>query len=177
MLFRSYASPGVGTYGHLISEWFKVQTGADLTHIPHKSVGAGVLGLVTGDVGFLLTSIELIMSHVKAGKIRMLALAGNRRSSFLPDLPSSSEQGVRDFDPVQWVGMLVPAGVRSEIQNRLAADVARIMADPAFRDDMIRRGLEPAPASGEQFGARMKAEYAMWRDVIRKGNKIGRAHV
>ena len=72
--------------------------------------------------------------------------------------------------PVQWVGMLVPAGVRSEIQNRLAADVARIMADTAFRDDMIRRGLEPAPASGEQFGARMKAEYAMWRDVIRKGN-------
>lgn len=166
----NYASPGIGTYGHLVNEWFKLTTGADLTHIPHKSVGAGVLGLVTGDVGVLITSIELVVSHVKAGKIKLLAAAGQRRTPFLPELPSSGEQGIKAFDPQQWVGMLVPAGTRGEIVARLAADISRILADPAFREDMFRRNIEPAPASGEQFGARMKVEFPMWRSLIKAGN-------
>ena len=147
-----------------------VSIGADLTHIPHKSVGAGVLGLVTGDVSFLITSVELVVSHVKAGKIKLLGAAGQRRSPFLPDLSSSGEQGIKEFDPLQWVGMLVPAGTRGEIVARLASETSRILADPAFREDMLRRNVEPAPASGEQFAARMKAEFGMWRNIIKTGN-------
>ena len=166
----NYASPGIGTYGHLVNEWFKMSTGADLTHIPHKSVGAGVLGLVTGDVSFLITSLELVVSHVKAGKIKLIGAAGQRRSPFLPDLSSSGEQGIKEFDPLQWLGMLVPAGTRGEIVARLATDISRILADPAFREDMLRRNVQPAPASGEQFAALMKAEFGMWRNIIKAGN-------
>jgi tripartite-type tricarboxylate transporter receptor subunit TctC len=166
----NFSSPSIGTYGHLVTELFKLKTGADLTHIPHKSVGAAVIGLVTGDVGLIITSPELLMSNMKAGKVRVLAVAGSRRSPMLPDVPTTAELGVRDYEAVQWIGMLVPAGVRRDIIQRLNGETTRILAEAAFREEMLKRGVEPSPGTPEQLGALMKNDFATWQNVIKVGN-------
>jgi tripartite-type tricarboxylate transporter receptor subunit TctC len=166
----NYSSPAVGTFGHLGTELFKMQTGADLVHIPHKGIVAAVQGLVAGDVGFVIAGPDLAAPHVRAGKVRMLAVAGLRRSPLYPDIPTTYELGFKEYDTSLWYGLLVPAGTRTAIITRLNAEMSRILAEPTAREEALKRGVELLTSTPEQFGSLMRNELATWQKVIKAGN-------
>lgn len=166
----NYGSPATGTFGHLTTELFKMRTGADFVHIPHKGITGAVQGLITGDVTVLFGGEALAVPHIKSGKVKLLAAAGQRRSPFFPEVPSAGELGVKDFDPVFWYGLLVPAGTRSEFVSRFNAELRRVLSEPQMKEDLMKRSIEPATSTPEQFGNLMRTELATWQQVIKVGN-------
>lgn len=166
----NYSSPAVGTFGHLATELFKIQTGANMVHIPHKGIVAALNGLIAGDVQFMQGVSEPALPHVRSGKLKAIASAGQKRAPLYPDVPSMGELGFREFNPVLWYGLFMPAGTRGEIISRFATETTRILNEPAMREDLLKRGIETAITSGPELGAFMKAEMATWQNVIRVGN-------
>jgi tripartite-type tricarboxylate transporter receptor subunit TctC len=166
----NYASPAVGTFGHLSTELFRLKTGADFVHIPHKGITGAVQGLVTGDVGVLFGGESVALPHIKAGKVKVLAAAGQRRSFMFPDVPSVGELGVKDYDPVLWYGLTVPPGTSAPIVARLNQEMARILGDAGMRQELMNRGIEPAAGTPDQLGTLMRTEYETWKQVIKAGN-------
>jgi len=166
----NYASPAVGTFGHLATELFKMQTGADMVHIPHKGIVAALNGLIAGDVQFMQGVSEPAQPHVRSGKLRALASAGQKRAPLYPDIPSMGELGYKDYNPVLWYGLFVPAGTRPEFVSRYSNETTRILGDAALREDLLKRGIETAITSGPELGAYMKSEMATWQNVIKVGN-------
>ncbi|OFZ97272.1 MAG: hypothetical protein A3H35_09455 [Betaproteobacteria bacterium RIFCSPLOWO2_02_FULL_62_17] len=165
----NYSSPAVGTFGHLATELFMMQTGANMVHIPHKGIVAALNGLIAGDVQFLQGVAEPALPHVKSGKLRALASAGTKRAPLYPDVPSLAELGYKDFNATLWYGLFVPAGTRAEIISRLGTEVARVLNEPGSREDALKRGIEIATSTPEQLGAMMKSEMATWQNVIKAG--------
>jgi len=162
----NYASPGVGSLVHLATEYFKMQTGADLVHIPHKGITAAATGLVTGDVAFMVVPTELALSHIKAGKMRPLAVTGTRRSPLAPDVPTVAEAGIPDYNVNLWFGLLAPAGTPKEIVARLNAEVTQILSAAETRNILSARGIDPAPGTSEQFARLIATDLARWQKVV-----------
>jgi tripartite-type tricarboxylate transporter receptor subunit TctC len=162
----NYASAGVGSLVHLATEYFKMQTGADLVHIPHKGITAAATGLVTGDVAFMIVPTELALPHIKAGKIRPLAVSGTRRSPLAPDVPTVAEAGIPDYDVNLWFGLLAPAGTPKEILARLNAEVTRILGAAETKNMLALRGIEAAPGTPEQFARLISTDLARWQKVV-----------
>ena len=146
----NYASAGVGSLVHLATEYFKMQTGADLVHIPHKGITAATTGLVTGDVAFMIVPTELALPHIKAGKIRPLAVSGTRRSPLAPEVPTVAEAGLPDYNVNLWFGLLAPAGTPKEIVAKLNAELTRILSVPETRSllSATGHGGDPRHARG-----------------------------
>jgi len=166
----NYSSPAVGTFGHLVTELFMMQSGASMVHIPHKGIVAALNGLVAGDVQFLQGISEPALPHVRSGKLKALASAGPKRAPLYPDVPSLGELGYKDFNALLWYALFVPTGTRTDIVAKLNAEVARVITDPAFREDALKRGIEIATSTPEQLGSMMKAEMGTWQKVIKAGN-------
>lgn len=162
----NYASPGVGSLVHLATEYFKMQTGADLVHIPHKGITAAATGLVTGDVAFMVVPTELALSHIKAGKMRPLAVSGTRRSPLAPDVPTVAEAGIPGYDVNLWFGLLAPAGTPKEIVARLNAEVTQILSTAETRSILSARGIDTAPGTSEQFARLIATDLARWQKVV-----------
>jgi tripartite-type tricarboxylate transporter receptor subunit TctC len=162
----NYASPGVGSLVHLATEYFKMQTGADLVHIPHKGITAAASGLVTGDVAFMVVPTELALSHIKAGKMRPLAVSGTRRSPLAPDVPTVAEAGIPGYDVNLWFGLLAPAGTPKEIVARLNAEVTQILSTAETRSILSARGIDAAPGTPEQFARLIATDLARWQKVV-----------
>ena len=166
----NYASPAVGTFGHLATELFKMQSGADMVHIPHKGIVAALNGLVAGDVQFLQGVAEPALPHVRSGKLRALASASPKRAPLYPDVPSLGELGYKDFNALLWYGLFVPTGTRADIVARMGSEVTRIITEPAFREEALKRGIETASSTPEQLGSMIRAEMLTWQNVIKAGN-------
>ncbi len=166
----NYASPAVGTFGHLATELFKMQSGADMVHIPHKGIVAALNGLVAGDVQFLQGVAEPALPHVRSGKLRALASASPKRAPLYPDVPSLGELGYKDFNALLWYGLFVPTGTRADIVARMGSEVTRIITEPAFREEALKRGIETASSTPEQLGSMIRAEMLTWQNVIKVGN-------
>jgi tripartite-type tricarboxylate transporter receptor subunit TctC len=163
----NYSSAGVGSFVHLGTEHFKILTGADLVHIPHKGVTAAATGLVTGDVAFMTMPLELALPNLKSGKIRPLAVTGAKRSPLAPDVPTVAEAGVADFDMDLWAGLLAPAGTPKEIIARLNAEVTQILGVGETRNLISQRGMEAEPGgTPEAFARLIAADLARWQKVV-----------
>ena len=126
----NYSSPAIGTFGHLATELFIMQTGANMVHIPHKGIVAALNGLIAGDVQFMQGVSEPALPHVRAGKLRAIAAAGPKRAPLYPDVPSLGELGYKDFNAVLWYGLFVPTGTRADIVSRLGTEVTRVLNEP-----------------------------------------------
>jgi tripartite-type tricarboxylate transporter receptor subunit TctC len=162
----NYASAGVGSLVHLATEYFKMQTGADLVHIPHKGITAATTGLVSGDVAFMVVPTELALPHIKAGKMRPLAITGAQRSPLAPDVPTVAEAGIPDYNVNLWFGLLAPAGTPKEIIAQLNAELTRILNVPETRNLLSARGMEATPGTPEAFASLITADLARWRKVV-----------
>src|SRR5512140_1202101 len=128
----TYASSGNGTSIHLSGELFKTMTGVDMLHIPYKGSAPAVTDLLGGQVNMMFDNIPSSLPHIKAGKLRALAVTGAKRSQLLPDLPTIAEAGVPGYESYVWFGVVAPAGTPSSIVQRLNAAIAKAAAAPAF---------------------------------------------
>ena len=160
-------SAGTGTGTHLSAELFKSLTGVQWVHVPYKGGGPSVTALLGGQVHFSFASIPSVMLHVRAGKLRGVAVTTAKRSPVLPEIPTIAESGVPGYDHGPWNGMFAPAGTSKAIVSRLNGHVAKIVHSPEAKKVLNHEGAEPVGNAPEAFGAIIKAETAKWAKVAK----------
>ena len=156
-------SPGQGSVHHLALELLKQSTKLDLTHIPYKGGGAMFTGFLGGEFDAMFESMPSPLPHMKAGKIRPLAVTGTRRLPMLPDVPTLAEQGVPDVNVEFWWGFAGPAGLPRDIVTKLNAEIRRALEDPATKSAFEGWNIELSPGTPEAFGERIARESAYWK--------------
>ena len=166
----SYGSSGNGAINHLAGELFNHMTGTKLVHVPYKGGGPAAVALLGGEIGLILGEPASLVGHIKAGKVRGIAVTTAQRALSFPDLPTVAESGVPGYEVTSWNGMLAPAGTPAEIVRRLNADYNRIINDPEMRKRMIANGYEPVGGPPEKFGEHIRAELAKWAPVVKRAN-------
>jgi tripartite-type tricarboxylate transporter receptor subunit TctC len=169
----SYGSAGNGSPQHLGAEMFKAATGANLTHVPYKGSGPAVSDLLGGQIQVMFSDIPPALQHVKAGKLRALAVTSARRQPALPEVPTVAESGAagtRGFEAVAWQSLVAPAGTPAELVQRYALALSRVMAQPELRAKLEAEGFEPVASPGpspEQLAAYIRSETERWARVVR----------
>ncbi len=163
----SYASAGSGASSHLAAEIFKSKAGVNIVHVPYKGTGQSVVDLLAGQVQLTLDSMPALLPHVKAGRLRALAVGSTTRSAALPDVPTMQEAGIPGFEVTVWLGLLGPAGTPPEIVGRLNAEVNKILALPDVRERLAGIGADPIGGTPQQFGALVQSEIAKYAEVIK----------
>lgn len=166
----NYATASAGSPSHLAAELFSMRAGIRMQAIAYKGGGPAVTDLLGGQVELLFGNPINVAHHINAGRLRGLAVSGERRLPALQQVPTFAESGLANFDVGFWQGILAPAGTPRAIIDRLAAEIARIMALPDIREKMAALGVEPYVATPEAFAERMKADTAKYADVIKKRN-------
>jgi tripartite-type tricarboxylate transporter receptor subunit TctC len=154
----SYASAGPGSVHHLLGEMFKLETGAQLMHIPYKGSGPAVADLLGGQVAVMFDTATSALPHIKSGKTRALAVTTAKRSSALPDVPTLAEAGVPNIDVGTWFGLFAPASTPAPIVARLNKEVVAVLNDAAARKQMLEQGIEPMNSTPAELKARVDKE-------------------
>ena len=154
----NYGSAGPGSAHHLIGEMFKLETGAQLAHIPYKGSGPAVADLLGGQISVMFDTVTSALPHIKAGKTRALAVTTAKRSSALPDVPTLAEAGVPDIDVGTWFGLMAPAATPAPIVARLNKEVVAILNDPAVQKQLIDQGIELQSSTPAELKARVDKE-------------------
>lgn len=165
----TFASAGNGTSDHLTAALFWQQTGTTGVHVPYKGGAPAMNDLLGGQVDATFMNINTAVPHIKAGKLRALAITSNRRSPILPDVPTMEESGIRGVTVYSWQAVAAPKGLPPEIKTRLHAAVVAALNDPAVRPKLLDVGFEIVANTPEQFAAFQAAEYARWKKVIEVG--------
>jgi len=163
----SYASTGNGSSNHISMELFKSLAGVDIVHIPYKGSAPAVTDLLGGQVQVMFDNVPNVLQHVKAGKLRALAVSGAKRTSLAPDIPTVAEAGVPGYELTVWFGLVAPAGTPREIVQKLNAESLRILAMPDVRERFLAQGVEPLGSTPEQFGDHIRSQMAKWSTVVR----------
>lgn len=164
----NYASPGNGTPQHLGMELLKQRLGIDIVHVPYKGAAGAVTDLIGGQVPIAYLPVHTAAPHVKSGKLRLLGIAGEKRSVFAPDTPSFKEIGFADMDIELWYGVFGPAGLPREIVQRWNQELASILGLPEVKESMLKQGLVAAYGKPEELAALVKTDVARWKEVVRK---------
>lgn len=163
----TFASAGNGTSIHLSGEMFKALAGVDMQHIPYKGSAPAVADLLGGQVNMMFDNMPSVLPHVKAEKLRAIAVTTAKRSPALPDVPTIVESGVAGYESTSWFGLFAPAGTPKEIVAKLNKEVARILALPEFKERLSGQGAEPIGGTPEQFAAHINAEIKKWEGVVK----------
>jgi len=166
----NYGSGGAGTSNHLAGELFNIVTGTKLVHVPYKGVNLAMQGVLAGEIQLVFIGIPAALPHIKAGKLRALALVAPQRSPALPEVPTVAEAGLKDFEVTTWYGILAPAGTPRPIVSRLNAELVKIMHTPDVKERLAGMATDPLTSTPEEFAAYLKQEIAKWGDVVRKAN-------
>jgi tripartite-type tricarboxylate transporter receptor subunit TctC len=166
----NYGSGGAGTSNHLAGELFNIVTGAKLVHVPYKGVNLAMQGVLSGEIHLVFIGIPAALPHIKAGRLRALALVAPQRSPALPDVPTAAEAGLKDFEVTTWYGVMAPAGTPRPIVTRLNGELVKIMNTPEVKERLAGMATDPLTSTPEEFAAYLKQEIAKWGDVVRKAN-------
>ena len=162
----TFGSSGTGGAPQLAGELFKSQAGVNLLHVPYKGLGPAITDLLGGQIQVVFADVGLVTAHLKAGRLRGLAITSGSRSSMLPDLPTVSESGVPGYVAGTWYGVFAPAGTPGAIVARLSEEVRRVLALPEVRAALVAQGVEAAGNSPEQYAVFLREEHAKWGRVI-----------
>jgi tripartite-type tricarboxylate transporter receptor subunit TctC len=165
----SMASSGVGTAVHLSGELFKVMSGVDMVHVPYRGGGPAITDLISGQVQVLFSDVPAALTHIRAGRLRALAVTTASRSAFLPDVPSVGET-VPDYASATWYGTGVPKSTPSDVVERLNSEINAGLTDPALRAQFSELGVTPLVFTPAAFRAHIEAESEKWAKVIRAAN-------
>ena len=163
----NYASVGIGSPGHIAGELLKLKTGISMVHVPYKGGGPAVTDTLGGQVQVLIVSIPAAFQFVKAGRLRAIAVASDKRSVAAPDIPTIAEQGV-DCVVNSWYGALVPAKTPPAVVAKLNAAMVKALASPETKDKLFAQGAEAASSTPAEFEALIKEELKKWEYVIRE---------
>lgn len=164
----SYASQGVGSNGQVTGELFKQRTGVDLLHVPYKGSAPAVQDLLSGNVQVMFDNLPSVLSLVRAGKLRALAVTTAQRAPQLPDVPTLAGSGLANFDTSAWFAVLAPAKTPPELRARIEKAIVTALTDADTRKKLSDAGVEIAADGAAVLQQRITDETAMWRDVITK---------
>jgi len=163
----NYSSAGQGTTQHLAGELFKLRTGTQIVHVPYKGSGPSMTALLASEVQLTFINPVAAGGHVKAGKLRALAVTDDKRTELMPDVPTMKEAGVEGVEVSLWYALLAPAATPKDVVEKLGAAVGRAAKDPQVRDALKKQGADPVGNTPAQFNAYLKDEYARWSEVVR----------
>jgi tripartite-type tricarboxylate transporter receptor subunit TctC len=168
----TFASSGQGGSPHLTAEIFQLATGTRMTHVPYKGGGPAMTDLMAGHVNLLFASVLEGSGHIKAGKLKGLAVSHAKRSPALPDVPTLAEAGVKGAESGSWIALLATAGTPAAIIDKVAADVKEVVAAPDTRDKLIAQGAVPQASTPAELQALIDADLGRYGRIIRdKGLK------
>jgi tripartite-type tricarboxylate transporter receptor subunit TctC len=162
----NYSSAGAGTTQHLSGVLLKTLTKTQIQHVPYKGSAPSLTALITNEVQMSFANIPAISQHVKAGKLRALALTGAKRSDQLPDVPTLKESGI-NMDVDVWYGVLAPAKTPPAIVNRLSQEIAKVAKAPDIHKRLVELGAEPRGTTPEEFSKLLKSEVTTWAEVVK----------
>ncbi|AOY93668.1 LacI family transcriptional regulator [Cupriavidus sp. USMAA2-4] len=162
----TFASSGQGGTPHLTAEIFEAATGVEMLHVPYKGGGAAMGDLIAGNVDMLFASILETAGHVKAGKLRALAVTGKVRSPVLPGVPTLAEAGIGGAESGSWAGLLAPPGTPQAIVDKIADGVRQAVADPQVRARLLEQGAIPVGSTPAQFAAQIAADSQRFARII-----------
>ena len=163
-----YGSPGNGSSLHLSMEIFKSMTDTQMQHVPYKDAQQAVMGVIAGQVDLQFENTGAIIPHVKAGRVRALAISTAQRSPALPELPTVAEAGVAGFEVTTWAGFVGPAGLLKEVVAKLNGELNRALSLPSVIERFAFFGYETAKTTPEQFDALIQKEAARWSSVVKR---------
>ena len=162
-----YGSGGSGSAAHLATEYFKLLSKTDIQHIPYKGAAPAITDLIAGQISMAITGVPPLLPHVKASKLRALAVGTATRLPLLPELPTIAEAGVPGYEATQWFGVLAPAAMPKEVVARPNAEIIKVLQRPEVRERLASEAAEPVGNTPEQFQAFIKAEIARWAPVVK----------
>lgn len=161
------ASQGSGTVSHLEAELLKHMAGIDMLHVPYRGSAPAILDLIGGRVQVMFDSIASALPHIRAGKLRAIAVASNTRSSLLPNVPTVAESELPGYSAHSWLGIFVPAGTPQSVVERLQRDLVAAIDDPKAQARLVEAGFEPKSSTREDFAKLVREEMEKWRPVVK----------
>ena len=166
----NYGSGGSGTVTHLTGEFFNMQAGIRVQHIPYKGSAHAMTDLLGGQVHMYFSPPIVVMAHIKSERLRPIATTGDKRLAALPELPTAAESGLKEFVVNIWYGLLAPAATPRPVIDKLNAEVGRILALPDIRERLTSQGMEPFASTPDAFSALIRADAVKYTNVIRNAN-------
>jgi tripartite-type tricarboxylate transporter receptor subunit TctC len=170
----NFASAGSGGPTHMAGEMLKAMAGIEIVHVPYKGNAAALTDLVAGRVQMMFSNLLTATPHVKAGKLRAIAISTAKRSPQAPDLPTIAESGVPGYDLTPWYGIFAPSGTPRAIVNRLNGEIDRILNAPDLKARFQSQGIDLVTSTPEAFSGLIRKEIPKWREIVRKsGARVG----
>jgi tripartite-type tricarboxylate transporter receptor subunit TctC len=166
----SYASVGAGSSNHLAAKLFEKTTGVELTHVPYKGGNPAVTDLLGGHVQLMFVSQSLVLAHVQSGKLKVLGVTTEKRSTVLPQVPTIAEQGYPGFNVASWVGVVVRSDTPKPIIERLHAEIAKAAKSADFQKRMSEAGFNLVASTPDEFNRHIKSESDRWGKIIKEEN-------
>ncbi len=163
----SYASVGGGSASHLTMELLKSEARLFMVHIPYRGFPPAVTDMLAGNIQAMFAIVPAVLPHVKAGKMKALAVTGLKRSALAPEVPSVAELGFPRLESLAWIGLLAPAGTPAAVISRLSAEAVRAMRAPEAQESLGRQGFDVVASSPAEFASWIRAESDKWAKVIR----------
>jgi tripartite-type tricarboxylate transporter receptor subunit TctC len=163
----NYATAGIGSFQHLASELFKLQTGVDMVHVPYKGGGPAMMDTIAGQAQVNMASLIQVGPHVKSGKLRLIATSGTRRSSLFPEVPTVAET-VAGYDATNWWGLLAPAGTPQPVIAKLSLELEALLKSDETKKRMENEGADIVRMSPAEFGRFIAEETQKWAKVVKQ---------
>ena len=164
----NYGSSGIGGAGHLATALFESMAGVDAVHVPYKGGAPAVVDLVGGRLSLMMANLTTAQPHIRAGRLRGLAVGKLTRSPLFPEMPTLDESGVRGYEASNWNGIVVRTGTPQPIVTRLNREIVAILADPDVTKSLTGSGLEPVGDTPQQFAAYLKSEATKWQALVKR---------
>jgi len=166
----NYGTGGIGLLNHLALEQFRAAAGFDAVYGHYRGIGPAITDMLGGQIQVLMPGLAAALPHIRAGKLKPLAITGLKRHPLLPEVPTFEESGFKGFDGVQWYGIVGPAKMPAEITRRLNAEINKAFASPALRERLSGEAIEMMPMTPERFGSFIQADIARWSALARERN-------
>ncbi len=163
----NYGSSGIGAITHLAMEFFKARTKTDMVHIPYQGANLSLTGLIGGQVSTMFAALGSVTNMLGSGKIKAIGVAANQRTPLLPEIPTIAESGIKDFEVVNWFGILGPANMPRPVVDRLNAAIIRVVQAPDTKERFSSLGFEARGGTPEELERHIKAEITRWSSVIK----------
>jgi tripartite-type tricarboxylate transporter receptor subunit TctC len=164
----TYGSGGNGSSGHLAGVLFETGANVKLNHVPYKGAGQALVDVLAGQISFMFASVLSSTPHVKQGRLRVLGQTGAKRASALPDVPTIAEAGVPGYSTTTWYGLLVPAGTRPAVVDRISSAANKTVMSPELRNRILSDGADPIGSTPAEFQKHIAHEIAKWQKVVQR---------
>jgi tripartite-type tricarboxylate transporter receptor subunit TctC len=166
----NYGSSGNGGAPHLAGELYKSMAGINMVHVPYKGLAPAITDLLGGQVQVLFADVGLVAPHIKAGKVKAIAVTGASRATALPDVPTMSEAGLTGYRAGTWYGLFAPTGTPKDVIARVNADAVKAVAGADMKSQFGQQGIEPAGGTPAEFATLIRDDYAKWSKLIKEAN-------